>query len=219
MSVLLEFTIEADAFQLGRVLAPPPGLRLELERVVPTGSMVTPFVWATGDDHHTFEETVRSHPDIESLTSLDRFEGRRLYRLGWHDSPTDLVAAFVRSDAVILEARGGDTWEFRLRFPDHHDLSTFYNAVREQEIPIHVGRTYTQVEPVESGQMFHLTPEQREALVLAVRRGYFASPSAVQLDELAGELGISRQATSKRIRRGNEAILESVLLSPDTDRD
>jgi len=219
MSVLLEFTIDADAFQLGQVLAPPPEMVLELERIVPTGAMVMPFVWAIGDEYHTFEERVRSHPAIRSLTSLDRFGDQGLYRLEWHGAPTDLIAAFERSEAVILEARGDETWEFRLRFSDHDALSTFHETVRDLDLPIRVDRTYTLLEPFEQGRPLDLTPEQREALVLAVRRGYFASPSRVELDELAGELGISRQAISKRIRRGNEKIIESALLSstPDTD--
>ena len=217
MSVLLEFTIDADSFQLGQVLAPPPGMVLELERIVPTGSMVMPFVWAIGDEYRTFEADVRAHPAIKSLTSLDRFGNRGLYRLEWDGSPTDLIAAFERSEAVILEARGNETWDFRLRFSDHEKLSTFQNAVRDLDIPIAIDRTYSLFEPSDHGQSFGLTPEQREALVLAVERGYFASPSEVELDELTGELGISRQAISKRIRRGNEKILERVLLSSQTD--
>lgn len=219
MSVLLECTIEADAFQLGRVLAPPPRMALELERIVPTGSMIVPFIWAVGDEYHSFEDGVRAHPAVESLTALDRFGNQGLYRLEWHDSPSDLVAAFERSEAVILEAKGADTWNFRLRFADHDKLSTFHDAVRDMNIPIAIDRIYPLVERFEQGATFDLTPEQRDALVLAVRRGYFASPSEVQLDELAGELGISRQAISKRIRRGNEKILDNVLLSSESDDD
>lgn len=217
MSLLLEFTIDADAFQLGTVLTPPPGMVLELERIVPSGSMVMPFVWATGDEYQTFEEDVRAHPAIKSLTALDRFENQGLYRVEWHDSPTDLIAAIQESDAVILEARGNETWEFRLRFSDHDSLSAFHNTVRDMGVPIYVERTYT-LEQFE-GQTFGLTPEQREALVLAVQHGYFATPSEVQLDELADELEISRQALSKRLRRGNEKILERVLLSSKTGTD
>jgi len=219
VSVLLEFTIEADAFQLGRVLASPPGMHLELERIVPTGSLRLPFVWVVGEEYQTFEDDVRSHSAVKSLTSVDRFGDRGLYRIEWDGSPTDLVAAFEQSDAVILEARGNDTWEFRLRFTDHEHLSTFHTAVREQQIPIRVDRSYTLLEPSEQGQIFDLTMEQREALVLAVRRGYFASPSQVQLNDLASELGISRQALSKRIRRGNEKVLDTVLLDPEMDND
>lgn len=217
MSVILEFTIDADGFQLGQVLAPPPAMVLEVERIVPTGSMVIPFVWAIGDAYNSFEEGVRSHPAIKSLTSLDRFGNKGLYRLKWRDSPTDLVAAFERSEAVILEARGCDTWEFRLRFTDNDTLSTFYSIVRDLHLPIQIDRVHTLSEPFDREQQFGLSVQQREALSLAYRRGYFTSPSEVQLAELAGELGISRQAVSKRIRRGNAKILQRVLESSATD--
>jgi predicted DNA binding protein len=213
VSVLLECTIEADAFQLGQVLAPPAGMVLELERIVPTDATLMPFVWAIGEEYHAFEERVRAHPAVESLTALDRFGNRGLYRLEWRDSPTDFIAALGRSEAVVLEARGDESWAFRLRFPDHESLSAFHSTVRDLDIPLRIDRTRTLSELDDHGQTFDLTPAQREALVLALERGYFASPSEVQLDELADELGITRQALSKRIRRGNEKILESTLLS------
>lgn len=204
MSVLLEFTIDSDAFQLGRILSPPPGIVLELERIVPTGSVMMPFVWVIGEDYQQFEESVRSHPSINALTSLDRFGNQGLYRVEWDTLPRDLIAACEQSNAVILEAQGSDTWEFRLRFSDHENLETFHNAVSDQEISIRVDRSCTLPNPFEKEAASNLTQGQREALLLAVRRGYFESPNAVQLDGLAGELGISRQALSKRIRRGNK---------------
>lgn len=216
MSRILEFSIEADAFRLGRVLKTPPGVSLELERIVPTGSAIVPFVWVTGEAYDAFERSVRSHPAVESLTALDRNADHGLYRLDWDDSPTGLLAAMAESEAVILEAKGDETWTFRLRFASHDDLAAFHDATVDQNIPLHVTRT-TLTEGPGQDLRLGLTREQRDALVLALRRGYFASPSEVQLDELAAELGISRQAVSKRIRRGNEKTLESVLLDPATD--
>jgi hypothetical protein len=87
LSVCLEFTIEADAFQLGRVLDPSPGISIELERLVPTDSMVVPFVWVTGEDYSAFERGVRSHSAVESLTALNRNGKQGLYRLSlFHDA-------------------------------------------------------------------------------------------------------------------------------------
>lgn len=219
MSVYLEFTIEADAFQLGRVLDPPSGITLELERVVPTGSMVVPFVWVTGEDYSAFERRVRSHPAIEGLTALDRNGDQGLYRLEWTHSPTDLIDAMARSEAVILEATGDHSWTFRLRFTSHDDLTTFHTAIDDQHISIQVKRTYTLTEGSGRSQRLDLTPDQREALVLAVKRGYFTSPREVSLGELAEEFGISQQAISKRIRQANEKVLREVLLSVGADRD
>ena len=219
MSVILEFTIDHDAFQLGRVLAGPPEMHLELERIVPTGHMVMPFVWATGDDHEGFERTVREHPAVRELLVLDRVGDSGLYRLVWESEPTDLIEGIADSDAIVLDARGNGDWMFRLRFPDHDKLSLFHNYVIEHDTPIHIERTFTLTEATERGHRFGLSQEQREALVLALRRGYFETPSEVSLQELADELDISRQALSNRIRLGNEKVLRTVLLSSVADFD
>lgn len=55
-------------------------------------------------------------------------------------------------------------------------------------------------------------PEQREALILAVERGYFAVPRETKLEEIAEELGITRQAASERVRRGAETVLRKSLI-------
>lgn len=213
MSVILEFTIDAEAFKLGQVLSGGPEMHLELERIVPTGDMTMPFVWATGDDHEAFERAVRSHPTVKELLVLDTVGENGLYRIEWEESPTDLIEAIATADGVVLEAMGNRDWVFHLRFPDHDSLSQFHNFVIERELPIHIERTYTLTEETRRGHRFDLSQEQREALVLGLRHGYFSTPREVSLDELAAELGISRQAVSKRIRRGNEKVLRTVLLS------
>lgn len=217
MSVILEFAIDAEGFELGDVLSGPPSMHLELERIVPTGHMVTPFVWATGEDHATFEASVRDHPAVRELLALDSLDDSALYRIEWEGEPTDLIRGFAAADAVVLDARGDGRWQFRLRFPDHDALSTFHNFVIEHDIDVHIERTYTLTETTEHGHRFGLSQEQREALVLALQRGYFETPSETNLEDLAGELGISRQAISDRLRRGNETVLRKALLSSATD--
>lgn len=217
MSVILEFTIESEEFTLGQVLSGLPGMHLEIERIVPTGTQVMPFVWVTGENHAAFEETVRKSPDVRELVALDRVGDSELYRIEWENAPTELIEGIA--DATVLEARGNKDWVFRLRFPDHDTLSRFHNYCTDHDITIHIERTYTFSEETEQRRQFDLSHEQREALVLAARRGYFATPSEVGLDELASDLGISRQALSTRIRRGNEKILRKVLLSSVADLD
>ena len=216
MSVILEFSIPGQKFTLGEVLAGPPSMHCELERIVPTGDMMMPFVWVTGDDHEGFAKNVREHDSVRELHVLDTIGESGLYRIEWAAEPTDLIEGIARTDAVLLQAGGNETWEFRLRFPDHDGLSGFHNYVIERGIPCHSERTYTLTETSESGYRFDLSQEQREALLLALRRGYFATPSEVTLDELADELNISRQALSDRIRRGNEQVLRKVFL-PSVD--
>lgn len=219
MSVIVEFSIAGEDFQLGQVLSGPPEMQLELERIVPTGNLVMPFVWATGKEHEAFEAKIRNNPLVEELHVLDTIGESGLYRIEWQDAPMDLVVGMAKANAVVLQARGNGQWVFRLRFSDHDKLSLFHNYVTENGIPLHIKRTYTLTEEFEEGHRFDLSPEQREALILALQRGYFETPSEVSLEVLADELDITRQALSNRIRRGNEKILRKTLLSTTADMD
>lgn len=142
-------------------------MHLELERIVPTGHVVLPFVWATGEEHATFEASVRDHPTVKELLVLDTLDDSALYRIEWVGAPTDLIQGFAAADAVVLDARGENRWEFRLRFPDHDALSSFHNFVIEHGIDVHIERTDTLTGTTEHGHRFGLSQEQREALVLA----------------------------------------------------
>lgn len=219
MSVLLEFTIENEEFTLGRVLAGPPPMHIELERIVPTGNVTMPFLWVTGDEFERFEQKVSTHRFVEDVFALDRVGDSTLYRVTWRRNHSDLIRGITEADGTILEGRADDRWHFRLRFPDHDALSRFHNFCTEQGISVHIVRTYTETDRTESVKQFGLSQEQREAVVLGLRRGYFDTPSQVSLDELAEELGISQQATSKRIRRGTKQVLGKALLSSAADFD
>lgn len=219
MSVMLEFTIENEQFSLGKVLSGPPAMYVELERIVPTGNTVMPFLWATGDDFASFEQKVAAHPYVDEFVALDRVEDSTLYRGEWNGNQDDLIEGIIAVDATILEAHSNGGWEFRLRLLDHDRLSQFHNYCTERGISIHIVRTYTVTERTESVKRYGLTHEQREALVLGLREGYFDTPSQVGLTELADRLGISQQAVSNRIRRGTKQVLSEALLSTAADFD
>ena len=217
MSVILEFSVEPSEFVLGRALSGTADIELELERIVPTENDVMPFVWATGDELQSFEETVRESPDVDELIPLDRVGNSGLYRIEWGEYDEDLMTGIAETEATVLEGRADGTWVFRLRFNNHDKLTQLYNYLTDHDITVHVERTYTLTEESDRGRRFGLSREQREALVLALQHGYFATPSEVTLEELAAELDISEQALSDRIRRGNEKVLRRVLLSSVAD--
>ena len=217
MSVILEFTIAPEDFRLGQVLSGVPEMQFEIERIVPTGNMVMPFIWVTGETHTAFEESVQTNPAVKELLVLDKLDDSVLYRVEWNESPTDLINAIANAEATILQARGDGDWVFQVRFNDHDRLSQFHNYIIDQGMPLHIDRTYTLSEATDRGHRFNLTPDQREALLLALQQGYFATPREASLDELADEFGITRQALSKRIRQGNEKVLRGTLLSSITD--
>jgi len=217
MSVILEFTIGSDQFTLGRVLSGDGNISAEVERIVPTGRTVMPFLWVGGVDFDVFEERVQNHEAVKELTAVDRIDDHTLYRITWQGNQNDIISGITAADGTVLEAAGEADWHFQIRFPDHDRLSQFHNYCTEHDISLYIERTYTLTERTQSVRAYELSQEQREALILGLRRGYFDTPSQVSLSDLATELGISQQAVSNRIRRGTKKVLSEALLQSAAD--
>ncbi|MFB6178842.1 MAG: helix-turn-helix domain-containing protein [Halorientalis sp.] len=210
MSVIAEFTIQAEEFLLGKLVAVHPTLTVELERVVPAAKRVMPYVWGYGSDLDAFEAHLSTDPNVETFEVLDRLGESALYKIDWGEPTEELITGIAETDATILEAHGTDEWMFRIRFEDHEGLSTFHTFCQEHGIQYHLTRVYTLPDPSVDNP-YGLTDAQYETLLRAVERGYFEVPRKVTFAELAGELGISEQAVSERVRRGTNAILTQVL--------
>ena len=218
MSVIVEFTLPTDSFVFGTALETAEDMEISLEEIVPTVDGAMPYFWAAGTDFETFERQVLDDSNVDAIIQLDRVGDDALYRVTWTSTEDDLLDGLVEAEAVVLEAYSNGAWHFRVRFPDHDLLGQFYNFCTDHDITIHVLRVYTLTEASRAGRSFDLTPEQREALLLAVRLGYFAVPRESDLTEIAEELGISQQATSKRVRRGVDKVLTKALLAPGERR-
>lgn len=52
-----------------------------------------------------------------------------------------------------------------------------------------------------------LTPRQLEALLLAVKHGYFETPRRVEAEDLAEQLGIGRSTFQEHLRKAEQALL------------
>ncbi|WP_084186442.1 helix-turn-helix domain-containing protein [Haladaptatus litoreus] len=128
-----------------------------------------------------------------------------------------LLEGLAQTEAVVLEAYGRENWVFRVRFQSHDRLAEFYNHLTAADINLHLDRVFSLTEKDSGGYTLGLTPEQREALVMAYERGYFATPSEITLQEMADELNISSQAFSKRIRGAELKMLDQFLNSMETD--
>lgn len=220
MAVIVEVTIPDEGFVLGRATQTDTDVTLELERVVPTGSGVMPFVWAEGREFETFEAAVDAEPHVESITPIVKLSERALYHIRWRDPDSNLTSTLSETDATVLKGHGSNPWWFTFRFRDHTDVQQFHERCRERDIPFHVERLYRFEDVTDTTDDFDLTDEQYVALATAVDQGYFTVPRQATLSDIAGELDITPQAASERIRRGTGTVLRSVLTdSASTDED
>lgn len=212
MSIIVEFSIDRDKIALGRALAGAGNVRIELEQIVPSDDTIMPFFWVDHPDAEGLELSVAESEYLKNLEKLDTVGQRSLYRVEWTGKHEDLLKGFVDTEGTILEAECDGVWHFVLRFVDHDHVGSFYNYCTDHGISIRVDRVYTLTEEALRGRMLGLTNNQREAIVMALKRGYFDSPRMVEMEALADELGISQQAFSERLRRGNKKVLGNLFL-------
>lgn len=219
MSVALELRVPPGSFGFGAALATDADVRVELERVVPLGTAEHCFVRASGSDSSGFERAVREHDRTVSLVPVDAGEEQTLYRFEWASDVDGVLAAARETSGVVVRATLDREWRVRLRFPDHERLSAFHERCTEGDVRLSIERVAPTAEDSEDGERFGLSTAQREALVRALERGYFDTPSRVSLVDLAEEFDISHQALSSRIRRGEAEILRQVLQPAEAERE
>jgi predicted DNA binding protein len=212
VSVVAEFTAGIDDFPLGPALGATDTRRVELERVVPTNGGVLPFFWVWTDDPDAYVSAAAEHPAVESVRVLSRVEGGALCRARWIDDGTGLVAAIVASGVTVLDTTtDGARWRIRVRATDRDGVSALLEQCRESGVEIELTRLAPESAPDEHDG---LTDAQREILLLALESGYFEEPREVSLEDLADELGVSRQAVGTRLRRAYANLIEHSLGVP-----
>lgn len=214
MSTVIEFTVPASACALGRSLGGEPKALLELDRIVPTDDTVMPFFWVWNRDPERFAAATEREDAITELSVVDRVEDGTLFAARWNRESAGTLFGIARTGGTLLGARATcEQWRFEVRFDDRADTAEFHAFCREQNVPLSVERVTTA--PVPDGERYGLTGEQREALAVAYRRGYFEEPRRATLGDVAEEIGISARALAGRLRRGQATLLEHTGLSAD----
>ena len=212
MQTIAEFRIPTDRFALHRTLA-DTDVSFEAERVTAHESdRVIPLLWAAGErsDLDRLEEVLRADPSVEGVTLVTELEDERLFQMEWVKNVRFVVYMLVEEHAAILSASGSSAyWHFRVLFPDREAVSATYDFCEEWDLGISLESVYDMTH--ERHGRFGLTAEQSEALVLALAKGYFDIPRAVDMDGLADELEISRQAVSERLRRAHKQLVRATM--------
>ncbi len=217
MSVITEVRIPSDDFELGQILKLDGASAIELETLVPSGEVTVPLFWVYEPVEDEFLDTVERYPTVQSVTEMDVFEDRTLFRLDWNASQDRLFQCILNHQGQILSATGTpEGWDFELRFPHRSAMSLYQTCCEDAHITSELVRVYNPTDPG-AGPWYGLSEPQREALMLAVRMGYYDIPRGCTTEELADELGISDQAVTERLRRAIGAFARHTLLTPEPE--
>lgn len=170
--------------------------------------------WIQGDQENLerFEELLPDDPTIESHERLADLGERRLYRVTLSEEGiigmTYLEA--IELGITFLDIRGtGEGLHYRAQIPSRETLSTYQQLCEERELGFRLVSLYQGEGP--GGESYGVTARQREVLRSALQAGYFDVPRQTTLEELSEELGISGQALSALVRRGQANLLRQTI--------
>jgi hypothetical protein len=223
---VVEAAVETPLLTSALGAGPEVTARIERDSVVGSETAVW-IVCARTDDHGALTAALESDPTVGSSepVSVTDDDGWRRYwlelsRSGWELSP------YPRLDtAAVLRGASRTTdepWQIRLEFRDDGAIRRFFDRWNEvasvDATPVSISRNADRPDPLRG-----LSEPQREALRVALERGYFDVPRETSLAQLGAELGVSDTAVSLRLRRGISAALGGLLddqpaLTP-SDRD
>ncbi|MFC6763661.1 helix-turn-helix domain-containing protein [Natrinema soli] len=215
MITVVDITIPAESFALGRIFTDHSTVQIELERLAPLHkAVIMPQFWVANDEDDAIATTLNDDPlvdNVETLTNTDSNVERTLYEIQWNPDVNGLVQSLIEADAKILVAKGtAEEWQFQLQFKNHSGLASFRKSLQEYGIQITLNTVFN---PMVHEEDELLTAEQSDALITAYEEGYYEVPRGISQDELGSLLGISGNSVSQRLRRGTVRLIKEAYES------
>lgn len=212
-SLYSEFTLSHPDIVLSDVSRNAPAVTIRPERRVADSESGLLVFSVDGEDLTGFDELLDVSASVEDPLPLQRTEHSRSYRVAIADQSFTVTDPLIRAEARVLDVVGsGGTWELRAQFRSRAAFTTFRAYCVTEEIEFKLHRLYWNIS-TQKGQGTGLTPEQREALILAYTSGYYDVPRDISQKELADNFGISPSAVSQRLRRATGQLIEGALRS------
>lgn len=215
MSVVAQFRTDVEV--LRETLAAVPDVTVTVDSVQWRPDGPTKAHIEAGDgDLDAFEAALAVDPTVEAYRRLTDGATERLYTVtlsadAEHGSSYLLIADV---DGQVLDmSASGDTIHVRARFPSRRALFRYRESCRARGLEFRLGRLFTDTngDATPDGELYGISEPQREALVRALEMGYFELPRRTTQEAIAADLGISTQALSARLRRGQSNLLTNTL--------
>lgn len=170
------------------------------------------FFKAYGGGFDEFEVALADDPTVSEPTVVIDGGDFRVYRMRLTSAERLVLPKAASLGIRVLHAtsgRGG--WIAALEAPEIDHLRAFREVCLDHDVAFTVDRLYhAGDEP--AGDQFGLTPLQTETLVAAFELGYFETPRAASVEDLADALGVSSSAVSDRLRRALGTLVEQTLV-------
>jgi len=211
--IIATVSLPHDGIALERAFREVSAMEVEAERAAAHGTeWVMPCIWLSAPDFDAVDEALAGDPSVSAVVGSDEFDDEKYYEIEWSEEVTRRIDLILDRDGSILHARASaDGWRIEIRFGSRERFQEFRDRMRDRDLSFDLLGLSEPGSPRQvSGEV---TPDQRDALVLAAERGYYAVPREATTRDLADELGKSHQAVSELLRRGVTNLVESSLVT------
>ena len=157
-------------------------------------------------------------PTVQEYERIDEEGERRFYRVVADRSTITNPAPIDRETGAsrISISTTVEGAVMKLRLPDREALREYIQGLRDEGFAVELLRVYPASD--EEEDRLGLSEKQAEALRAAHGAGYFEVPRETDLETLAEELDVSKQALSERIRRGLSGMLDETVGDPEREK-
>lgn len=176
------------------------------------------FYHIESSDFPQFEDGLRNDNTVgEFERVVETRDGEAIYSFEYTDEAKVLSPVISAANGVILDMENeGDAWLLSVWMSERTGLAHLWDHAHEEGIDIDLLRVneYDSLVDTDAG----VTDRQRDALLVAVERGYFEEPRNATLGDVAAELDISQPAAGGLLRRGVKRLVVSSLMDDREDR-
>ena len=214
MNIVTEFVISSPSLPLVSIPDTLESDEIECVHALCLQSDVRTFTVRIDPDDNVSPENLSAQDEILETTLLGDTSDGTVYQLTV-ELKESISEAFESEhiDATQLESTTitDNQWHEKKLFRDYESFNEFRQSCENHDISLELVSITSDPSVSDGIADSGLTDRQREALSLALSRGYYESPRKVTAQELAEEFDISQPAMSSLLRRGERQLLSSSL--------
>lgn len=213
MTITTEFVLHSSSLPLVSVPNSLQTDKIESTHALCLQPDVQIFSARFNHDDSISDEELLDLDEIMEAELVGKTNDKTVYRLTVKLEKSVSQAFEPDFEGVELEPTTVTTegWHETKVFRDYENFNAFRKSCEDHGISLDLLSISPEPSSSDNQSEDGLTDRQREALTLAISRGYYESPRQVTAEELAQELGISQPSLSTLLRRGERQLIASSL--------
>jgi predicted DNA binding protein len=214
MTITTEFLLRSPSLPLINIAKSLPNNEMECVHGLQLQEGIQMFVVQINHPGDVSEDNIRALDEVVEMTTLGRTSDKLVYKFAVEiDESLARIFNPERFDGAPMEPPTimADGWHEVKIFKNHDAFDRFRTSCQKHDISLELISITSDQSRSDTQSEYGLTDRQREALMLALSRGYYESPRQTSTEELAEELNIAQSSVSGLLRRAERRLLSSAL--------